>query len=70
MQKWEYARLRFQGGELSSAFNAGAIPKKMTLAQLDELLARLGNDGWELVAASTSHEVSFQLFFKRPIGNR
>ncbi len=70
MTRWEYCEVQWQPqGVLVSFFTApGATEHRFPTNQWPTTLARLGNDGWELVNAIASptgvHE--YWYYFKRP----
>ena len=66
MQKWEYCRFETFPAEITY-FDEGASKKeKPPKGDYALTIARLGNQGWELVTAQIRGSEASTFFFKRP----
>lgn len=64
MQRWEYARVLVDRGDVSVTYSHGGNETR-TWPRLINALADLGSDGWELATAS-NRDGNEVLHFKRP----
>lgn len=71
MQKWEYALVAMQAGlkEINVQLSETSPEKWGTSHDTASILARLGEDGWELggmIPGTGNHPENWMMVFKRP----
>ena len=71
MRKWEYLYLVLNSNEKVFLGEQHISPGRLEIhpAQLDNVLARLGSEGWELAGIDNTNRVITDYIFKRPISN-
>ena len=65
MQRWEYARIMTDRGDVSISYNHRDLPSR-AWPRVINAMRDLGSDGWELVTAS-NRDGNEILHFKRPL---
>lgn len=65
MQRWEYARIMTDRGDVSISYSHRDVPSR-GWPRVINAMKDLGDDGWELVTAS-NRDGNEILHFKRPL---